>query len=123
MSLDRSMMRSSIRKSAQDVGSILVDQVQLLAGPEYHVALSRERHWASITFSGTRHSLAVQATRPTRTDMSAALENRLATHEFELSGHFVADLLVQRGEANGGSFTLEILTIIDPVAARSSDSA
>lgn len=122
MPLDRSVRRSSIGKSAQDAGSILVDQVQLLVGPEYYVALTRERHWASITFSGTRHSLAVEAIRSVRTDMSATLENRLATHEFDLSGHFVADPLVHRGEANDGSFTLEILTIIDPVAARSNDS-
>ncbi len=113
MPLDRSVRRSSIRKSAQDAGSILVDQVQLLIGPEYQVVLTRERRWASITFSGTRHSLVVEATRPVCTDMSAALENRLAAHEFDLSGRFVADLLVQRGKASDGSFTLEILTIID----------
>ncbi len=110
-----------MRKSAQDIGSLLVEQVQLLAGPGYAVTLTRERRWASITFSGTRHRLAVQATTPTPADMSAALENKLATHEFDLSGHFVADLLVQHDDADDGSFTLEILTIVDPVENRTCD--
>ena len=93
----------------RDPGILLSGQLQLVLGGDYRVTLERERDWASATFAGTRHSYRVE-----RIDGGAVNVERLAelaSHEFVLDGRFVADCC-----ARGDGATLELLTIVDPVA-------
>lgn len=68
------------------------------------------RRWASVTFTGARHRLTLEASA------GAALDRWLAAlpeHEFALSGHIVADLAVagmRRGE-DRTEIDLEVLTV------------
>lgn len=105
-----------MKKPANDVGSNLVEQIKILIGQHQQVVMTRERPWASITFSGTRHTIEIIPTTGSRDAFAASLGDWLANHEFELPGHFVADVLVHAAEQKARSFTLEILTIDDPLA-------
>ena len=97
-----------MKKHSKDVGALLIDQIGVMMGPDYAVTMARERPWASITFSGTRHSIVVGGL--------PSFAEKLAEQEFILPGHFVADLLVAGRNAQDGSIKIEILTIIDPLA-------
>lgn len=114
-----------LKKARRDVGCHLVEQIRALVGPDYAVKIVRERSWASITFSGTRHNVAIQSLKGEgrgNTALSHSSVAQIGSHEFDLPGHFVADVLIDdRGthdSGNGDAIMAEILTIIDPVAAR-----
>lgn len=109
--------QSSLRKRRKDVGSQLIEQIRALAGPNYDVKMVRERPWASITFSGTRHRVAISRSMAGDTGLPPSFTGQIADHEFDLPGHFVADVLIDDREMHGEDIIAEILTIIDPVAA------
>ena len=90
-----------------DVGSLLLEQISALVGPS-HVKMIRERPWASITFSGTRHYVTIRQAVQESATLPPSFAEQLSEHEFDLPGHFVADMLFDE-------MTIEILTIIDPV--------
>ena len=100
---------------AKDVGALLVEQLETLCGPGCLAKLCRERPWASITFSGARHSVELEWHDDRQAAQVKQLESLLHNHEFDLPGHFVADLLVKN---LGNPMTIDILTIIDPIAER-----
>tara|TARA_R110000772_G_scaffold40132_21_gene94042 strand:+ start:4713 stop:5048 length:336 start_codon:yes stop_codon:yes gene_type:complete len=106
-----------MKKHSKDVGALLIDQIGVMMGPDYAVTMARERPWASITFSGTRHSIVVGGLRQDDIGVSPLFAEKLAEQEFILPGHFVADLLVAGRNARDGSIKIEILTIIDPLAS------
>lgn len=105
------------RKFASDPGTQLQEQIRMIAGSECHVRLKRERPWASITFSGTRHRIEVVYSGNGCEDKARRLAKDLPETEFDLTGHFVADLLaeVDITAASDPVIRLEILTIVDPV--------
>ncbi len=97
----------------RDPGSSLAGQIEALAGDRAVVTLQRERPWASITFSGTRHSLSIEWAG--EADL-AAVENLatvLPVHEFTIPGYFVADILIT--EQSTTHLLVEALSIVDPV--------
>lgn len=65
---------------------------------------SRERPWASVTFTGARHWFALSV-GPARVDAITAL---LPDFEFDLPGHLVADIAVAGTRADGDRILLEI---------------
>lgn len=105
------------RRRKNDVVSMLIEQLEKLLGETCAVTLRREKPWASITFSGTRHYIEIRINA--RTDEPAIIEliSALPDHEFDLPGYFVADTLVHEHETGSQEFHVEILTIIDPVIA------
>ena len=98
-------------------GSLLSGQIAALAGDRAKVTLERERPWASITFSGTRHSFAVEWPDAVKPDAVKNLAKVLPVHEFAIPDYFVADILVT--EEARALLLVEALTIIDPVENRS----
>ena len=102
-----------LQSCRKDPGSLLVRQIEALAGNRASVTLERERPWASITFSGTRHSFAIRWTDPADLAALQNLATTLPVHEFAIPGHFIADLLVT--EQTETHLLVEALSIIDPV--------
>ena len=50
-----------------------------------------ERPWASATFSGSRHTIALEFTGPEAAEAGERLIAALPDHEFDIPGHLVAD--------------------------------
>lgn len=97
----------------RDPGSLIAGQIEALAGDQARVTIKRERPWASITFTGTRHSFAVNWPEAPSPDERDNIAKAIPEHEFAIPGYFVADMLVtDRSEAE---FLVEALLIIDPV--------
>ena len=55
-----------------------------------------ERSWASVTFSGTRHSVVLAFTGEEAVAAGEALIDGLPDHEFSIPGQLVADAAVVR---------------------------
>jgi hypothetical protein len=107
-------MGKPIRRTPQDVGEILILQIQGLTGPDIKIARKRERPWASITFSGTRHYIEISPASGRIEHAADQFIKKLPSHEFELPGHFVADLLVRDHAPQDSAIIVEVLTIHDP---------
>ena len=99
-----------------DVGAMLISQLETLAGPDIRILLKKEKPWASITFSGTRHYLIIDATGNGGVQSMNRFIKRLPDQVFDLPDHFIADLLIRDPAPGDQEVMLEILTIIDPVA-------
>ncbi len=101
---------------SKDTGHQIAAQIEALVGGRATVQHVRERPWASVTFAGTRYTIRIDARADdkidTVDDCLAKLIQALPDHQFELRGHFVADLLV--GQPEPGLFEIEILAIADP---------
>jgi len=112
------MLVSPIRrvKKKRDIGSMLTEQLQEYLGSEHLVSLSREKPWASITFSGTRFLFEIASLNPAASQASNQRLEQLPDHEFRLPGQFVADVLIQPNSRQTGLLTIEILAIADPVS-------
>lgn len=104
-----------LKSHRRDPGSLLASQIEALTGGRAEVTLKRERPWASITFAGTRHRLAVDWTGATDLAVIENLARTLPDHEFSIPGYFVADILVTEQSKN--QLLVEVLSIIDPVDA------
>ncbi|WP_108811176.1 hypothetical protein [Sphingorhabdus sp. Alg231-15] len=102
-------------RSHRDPGSRIVEQLQKLFGADYEVTMVRERPWASITFSGTRHILVVKLAVLGEMPGIGSACNQLPDYEFNLPGQFVADILVHSESTSDQQITIELLTINDPV--------
>ncbi len=68
------------------------------------MAATRERPWASVTFTGARHWFALSV-GPARAETVATA---LPEAEFDLPGHLVADLVVTGKRPDGDRVILEI---------------
>lgn len=108
-----SARHSHAKRCRQTPGAVLAAAIEALSAGLARVTITRERPWASITFSGTRHSIMVSW----RNDVNCAGKKEfmkiLPDHEFAIPGHFVADLLIT--EQTESQLLIEVLTIIDPV--------
>jgi hypothetical protein len=81
----------------------LTNALLKLATPA-EIPASRERPWASITFTGARHWVSLSV-GPARAREIAAL---LPDYEFNLPGHLVADIVVTGTKPDGDRILLEI---------------
>jgi len=73
----------------------LLGQVLKLAGGHGELVRHDERPWASITFSGTRHTIALAFTGPAAIAAAERVIDALPDHEFDIPGHIVADAQVR----------------------------
>lgn len=73
------------------------------------LASSRQRQWASATFTGARHNFTVEA------DVPPIKLDTLDSHEFKLPGHIVADICVvgYTSGSSGCAVEVEALTVED----------
>ncbi|WP_229955715.1 hypothetical protein [Parasphingorhabdus litoris] len=104
-------------RKPKDVTDQLTEQIQELVGLDYQVRLLRERPWASITFSGVRCQFAIMPLWKGGPAISQYCGTRLLGYPYDLHGHFVADLVIERPDNDRDqTVTIEILVINDPVA-------
>jgi hypothetical protein len=73
----------------------LLGQVLKLAGGHGELLRHDERPWASVTFSGTRHTIALAFEGADAVAAAEIVIDRLADHEFDVPGHIVADAQVR----------------------------
>ncbi|MEH6789996.1 hypothetical protein [Parasphingorhabdus sp.] len=93
--------------------TLIAAQLAGLFGTSARVALQGEQAWASAVFAGTRYRFAVEWTPLAKAAKRASLAKALPDHEFDLTGHFVADLVVR--EQSDDRWLIEILALVDPV--------
>ena len=72
----------------------LLRAVMRLAGPHAELIRHTERAWASITFTGTRHTIALGFEGLDGVAAGEAFVAALADHEFSISRQIVADAAV-----------------------------
>ena len=73
----------------------LLGQVLKLAGGHGDLMRHDERPWASVTFSGTRHTIALAFTSTDAIAAADAVIEQLPDYEFDIPGHIVADAQVR----------------------------
>ena len=101
-----------------DVGLQLIEQIKTLSDESISVEMIRERAWASITFTGTRHQIAIKCKSENSRAIIAKLHRMLPAHEFASHANFVADCTAEFDNSVENShqkLLVEILTISDPV--------
>ena len=76
----------------------LLDAVMRLAGPQADLLRHAERPWASATFQGTRHTIALCFAGPEGIAAAEAFIDALPEHEFTISRQIVADATVSEVE-------------------------
>lgn len=103
------MTRSAARPLARAICATFAESV----GP--HAVETTSEEWASITFSGERHRLAVRLTGAGAPAAVDAFLHGIEEREFTLPGHIVADvaLVSVQLEAEAVTLVLEVLTIAD----------
>jgi len=72
----------------------LLDAVMRLAGPHADLMSHAERPWASVTFTGMRHTITVHFSGLGGADAADAFIHALPEHEFTIRGQLVADAAV-----------------------------
>ena len=72
----------------------LLDAVMRLAGPQADLLRHAERPWASATFQGTRHTIAMCFAGPEGQTAGEAFIDALPEHEFSIARQIVADAAV-----------------------------
>jgi hypothetical protein len=73
---------------------VLLSAVTKLAGGQAELLCHEERPWASVTFAGTRHTLALAFTGADAMAAGEAFIAALPEHEFAIPGQLVADAAV-----------------------------
>jgi len=70
--------------------------------------------WASVTFAGERHEFALLVEGEAANRVSKCLQRTITCEEFDLKGHLVADILINRVTADGETVRLDIeaLTVV-----------
>lgn len=76
----------------------LLSAVLQLAGPHAELLRHSERPWASATFSGARHRIALAFAGVEGIDAADAFIAALPEHEFAIAGQLVADATVAEVE-------------------------
>lgn len=104
----RAMARTARRRSRGPWMSLL-SAVLGLAGGRAELLRHGERAWASATFSGSRHTIALVFQGHDAMADGEAFIDALPDHEFAISGHVVADAVIVAAEQDmGGTPTLTV---------------
>jgi len=101
--------------SRRDAHSLLVRALQQRGGGADHVSVDegRSEAWASATFRGARHHLALSFLGEDASARAERLAGDMDAIEFRLPGHLVADITVTAREdgPEGVSLAIEALTV------------
>lgn len=78
------------------------------------IEIRNAREWASMTFTGERHNLAIRLEGRGASAVMARFRNGLEEREFELGGHILIDIAVSssRDSGEGAEIELEALTVV-----------
>ncbi|MFM5953874.1 MAG: hypothetical protein ACKOPE_06210 [Novosphingobium sp.] len=92
-------MLSAARRSARRAPWIpLLSAVMELAGGKAELIRHAERNWASVTFSGTRHTVTLAFAGSEAVAAGEAFIDALPDHEFAIPRQLVADAAVVAAE-------------------------
>ena len=83
------------RSGPLGIDARLAVDILALAGGSGELVAHRQRPWASITFSGSRHELTLAFSGIEAIAAGEALIAVLPDHEFAIPGHLVADAAVR----------------------------
>lgn len=90
---DRSMIATALHSRRQPWAQLLA-AIMALAGERAELLRHSERAWASVTFSGTRHSIALAFRGAQALAAAEAFIAALPEHEFAIPRQLVADAAV-----------------------------
>jgi len=94
LSLDQALISAAARKARRAPWVHLLTALLDLAGGKAELLRHSERSWASVTFSGTKHLVALAFTGAEAVAAGEALIDALPEHEFALPRQLVADAAV-----------------------------
>lgn len=96
-----------------DAHALLLRALAKHVGGAAKVAAAHSEAWASATFRGVRHRIALHIAGDDAPAAAERLSHDLADAEFRLPGHLVADLAVTGREdtAAGVALAVEALTV------------
>lgn len=93
MFIDTAQSRPA-RTARRTVADRLTEALTALAGGHGEVLAHDERSWASVTFAGARHRVALGFAGPAAIEGAEHLIASLQDHEFAIPGQLVADASV-----------------------------
>ncbi|MGB7656151.1 MAG: hypothetical protein WBL74_11780 [Novosphingobium sp.] len=92
------MLSAARRRTRRTPWMQLLSALLDLAQGQAELVRHAERTWASVTFSGTRHSVVLAFTGAEAVAVGEGLIDALPDHEFAIPGQLVADAAVVRVE-------------------------
>ena len=98
LTADAAMLSVARRRTRRTPWMQLLSALLDLAQGEAELIRHAERAWASVTFSGTRHSVVLAFTGAEAVAQGEQLIDALPDHEFTIPGQLVADAAVVRVE-------------------------
>jgi hypothetical protein len=93
---DAAMLSAARRHSRRTPWMPLLSALLELAGGRAELVRHSERSWASVTFSGTRHTVVLAFTGPEPVEAGEHFIDALPEHEFAIPRQLVADAAVLR---------------------------
>lgn len=105
-----------MRPLSNDAGRALVRGILNFINFDTVVEEISSRDWASVTFTGARHELALRLDGESAAEAADRLCENLEAAEFHLRGHILADIALMAREATpdgGVRLRLEALTVED----------
>jgi hypothetical protein len=91
---ERAMIDAALGGRARRPWLPLLGAVVRLAGPHAELLRHSERAWASVTFSGTRHTIALSFTGEAGMAEGEAFIAALGEHEFDIARQVVIEAAV-----------------------------
>ena len=91
---DRAMVRATRSLRVRRPWLQLLSAVMRLAGGRAELLRHSERPWASVTFSGTRHAIALSFTGAEAVEAGEAFIASLGEHEFAIARQVVIEAAV-----------------------------
>ncbi|MEZ5695197.1 MAG: hypothetical protein R3E18_01820 [Sphingomonadaceae bacterium] len=94
MRADSTLRKQPLRKPRRGPSDHLRSALQVLAAGQGQLLSHAEKPWASITFSGSRHTLRFAFDGAEAVSAGEDLIDVLPEHEFTIPGQLVADAIV-----------------------------
>lgn len=95
---DHAMIATARRKGPRQPRMPLLSAVLALAGGKAELLRHNEHAWASITFSGTRHSIILAFSGDEAVAAGEIFVTALSDHEFTIPRQIVADASIVRAQ-------------------------
>lgn len=91
---NHAMLSATRRSAGRSPWLPLLSALLELAGGKAELVSHSERNWASVTFSGTRHTAVLSFTGPEAVAAGEAYLEALPEHEFTIPRQLVADATI-----------------------------
>ena len=96
LTADAAMLSAARRRRSRTPWMPLLSALLELAGGKAELVRHSERSWASVTFSGTRHTVVLAFAGPVPVAAGEQFIDALPEHEFTIPRQLVADAAVLR---------------------------